>query len=249
MLSHHADDGDNKRLVTGESTKEAVNHCAGKAGMLRLHLWFLPRAFFSHGGHGCGGHPAFPAPSLVEGRCERQNSGAVRRGDAEVCLPSLRASASADAIQTVIRGSDSGLLRFARNDRVRGLLLSPSCPAKAGHPVRRGVSAQALTSLEYWVARSRLRQGFDEAASSRARRSFSEGGKPGDDSGVRGCLTIKSETHRTAQANATPRVNPSPSPPTRSPCASRRPSRRRSPARTGASRRGRRNHGWRRDRG
>jgi hypothetical protein len=128
------------------------------------------------------------------------------------------------------------------------VMFSPSCPAKAGHPVRRGVSAKARTSLEYWVALSRLRQGFDEAASSRARRSFREGGKPGDDSGVRGCLTIKSEALRTAQANATPRVNPSPSPPTRSPCASRRPSRRRSRGRTGSCRRGRRNHGWRRDR-
>jgi len=45
----------------------------------------------------------------------------------------------------------------------------------------RGPSAQALPSLEYWIARSRLRQGFDEAASPRARRSLGEGGKPGDD--------------------------------------------------------------------
>jgi hypothetical protein len=33
----------------------------------------------------------------------------------------------------------------------------------------------------YWIARSRLRQGFDGAIDLRARRSFSEGGKPGDD--------------------------------------------------------------------
>jgi hypothetical protein len=30
------------------------------------YLWFLPRAFYSHGGHGCGQHPAFPAPSLTQ---------------------------------------------------------------------------------------------------------------------------------------------------------------------------------------
>ncbi len=31
-------------------------------------LWFLPRAFHSHGGHGRGERPAFPAPSdLFEG--------------------------------------------------------------------------------------------------------------------------------------------------------------------------------------
>ena len=60
--------------------------------------------------------------------------------------------------------------------------LKLSSPAKAGDPVRRGFSVLSLTSLEYWVARSRLRQGYDEAEFS-ARRSFSEGGKPGDDTG------------------------------------------------------------------
>jgi hypothetical protein len=40
-----------------------------------------------------------------------------------------------------------------------------------------------LRPLEYWIARSRLRQGFAEATNSRARWSFSEGGKPGDDGG------------------------------------------------------------------
>jgi hypothetical protein len=29
-----------------------------------------------------------------------------------------------------------------------------SCPAHAGHPVRRGLPVKALTSLEYWIARS-----------------------------------------------------------------------------------------------
>ncbi|OSI63829.1 hypothetical protein BSZ22_29800 [Bradyrhizobium canariense] len=28
-----------------------------------------------------------------------------------------------------------------------------SCPAKAGHPVRRGASVQAQRSLEYWIVR------------------------------------------------------------------------------------------------
>jgi len=32
-----------------------------------------------------------------------------------------------------------------------------SCPAQAGHPVRRGSSAQSLLSLEYWIARLRGR--------------------------------------------------------------------------------------------
>jgi hypothetical protein len=31
----------------------------------------------------------------------------------------------------------------------------PSCPAHAGHPVRRGFSIPSLTSLEYWITRMR----------------------------------------------------------------------------------------------
>ncbi|MBB2738537.1 hypothetical protein ABIF44_007852 [Bradyrhizobium japonicum] len=57
--------------------------------------------------------------------------------------------------------------RCARNDgaRVIGVVLQVplSFPAKAGNPVRRGVSAQSQPSLEYWIARSRLRQGLRRA--------------------------------------------------------------------------------------
>src|ERR1700750_2841111 len=34
--------------------------------LIGSYLWFLPRAFFTHGGHGCGSHPAFPAPSVSD---------------------------------------------------------------------------------------------------------------------------------------------------------------------------------------
>ena len=40
---------------------------------------------------------------------------------------------------------------------------SLSSQAHAGDPVRRGFSAQALLPLEYWIARSRLRQGYAAA--------------------------------------------------------------------------------------
>ncbi len=52
----------------GEHEGHRKNHRAGKAGMHRSYLWFLPRAFFSHGGHGCGQHPVFPAPSVSDQR-------------------------------------------------------------------------------------------------------------------------------------------------------------------------------------
>jgi len=35
--------------------------------MSRLHLWYLPPAFFSQAGHGGGELPAFPAPSRLRG--------------------------------------------------------------------------------------------------------------------------------------------------------------------------------------
>ena len=38
--------------------------------------------------------------------------------------------------------------------RMRMHVPLPSCPANAWHPVRRGLSAQAVAALEYWIARS-----------------------------------------------------------------------------------------------
>jgi hypothetical protein len=55
-----------KKPVPEEITYKSSTHRAGKVGMSRLNLWFLPRAFYSHGGHGCGQHPTFPALSAVE---------------------------------------------------------------------------------------------------------------------------------------------------------------------------------------
>ena len=37
---------------------------------------------------------------------------------------------------------------------------------EGGYPVRRGFSVLSSASLEYWVVRSRLRQGYDEATNS-----------------------------------------------------------------------------------
>ena len=48
---------------------------------------------------------------------------------------------------------DARLGRYLRGGNAK--LFPPlSCSASTGHPVRRGLSAQALLSLEYWVARS-----------------------------------------------------------------------------------------------
>jgi hypothetical protein len=48
-------------------------------------------------------------------------------------------------------GTTAPAYRFAHagNETEPQSLLS--CPAKAGHPVRRGFSVQAAPSLEYWI--------------------------------------------------------------------------------------------------
>ena len=83
MLSHHAGDGGKQARLTGESSYKPQNHRAGKAGLSGSYLWFLPRAFFTHGGHGCERHPAFPAPSSIGEGSSFKPSGAMRRGPAE----------------------------------------------------------------------------------------------------------------------------------------------------------------------
>jgi hypothetical protein len=79
--------------------------------MSRLNLWYLPPAFFSLAGHGCGQRPAFPVPSVREGRFWQSSDAETRREKASSCLNTVIAS---EAIQSPER--DSGLLRFARND-------------------------------------------------------------------------------------------------------------------------------------
>ena len=55
--------------------------------MSQPNLWFLPRAFFPHGGHGGGELPVFPAPSLLKRASYQQSSdaNALREGD-RMCL-------------------------------------------------------------------------------------------------------------------------------------------------------------------
>ncbi len=48
----------------------------------------------------------------------------------------------------------AGVFEPARGVEGSNFKLSMSCPAKAGHPVRRGLSVLPPTSLEYWIARS-----------------------------------------------------------------------------------------------
>ena len=55
-----AGDGGKKARSPGRARSKPSNHCAGKAGCVRLNLWFLPRAYFTHGGHGYQSIPGLP---------------------------------------------------------------------------------------------------------------------------------------------------------------------------------------------
>ena len=60
-----ADDGDNKAWSPGRS-RISRNTIAQGRPVVRLVPVVLPRAFLLHADHGCGGHPAFPAPSVFD---------------------------------------------------------------------------------------------------------------------------------------------------------------------------------------
>ena len=74
----------------------------------------------------------------------------------QISIPSLRANGSARSAGRTISGSHN----------------SSSCPAKAGHPVRRGLSIRSLAPLEYWVARAMTAEGLARDTASRSRSTF-----------------------------------------------------------------------------
>ena len=75
-----------RKPVTGESTKETVNHRAGKAGMPPLDLYARVRTSFAYctRDRGCSVHPAFPAPSPQERTTNLQKLGRNAPRDREV---------------------------------------------------------------------------------------------------------------------------------------------------------------------
>jgi len=60
MLTHRAGDGGQKARCTEESAYKLVETVAQGRPVVRPILWYLPPAFFTQAGHGCGLHPAFP---------------------------------------------------------------------------------------------------------------------------------------------------------------------------------------------
>ena len=63
-LSRLTGDGGTQAWSPRRARRKPLKPLRREGRLFGSYLWFLPRAFHSHGGHGCGQHPAFPAPSL-----------------------------------------------------------------------------------------------------------------------------------------------------------------------------------------
>src|SRR5438067_8333898 len=78
----------------GRTRSSRSIHRAGNAGTPRLNLWYLPPAFFSQAGHGCGQRPAFPVPSVLKRAVLQHSSDATsapREGELMSATPILDA--------------------------------------------------------------------------------------------------------------------------------------------------------------
>ena len=82
-----AGNGDQKARRTGETTKQPLNHRAGKAGSFRLSLWFLPRAFCSHGGRGCQSALGLPCALRTHGGDDDGNASGLAAAGAYGAVP------------------------------------------------------------------------------------------------------------------------------------------------------------------
>jgi hypothetical protein len=85
-MTCHQVTGANKP-VPGESAEQSFTHRAGRAGSVRLNLWFLPRAIFPHGGHGPQSRPGLPCTlGMFKRVLLMMISGAAAPREVLVCL-------------------------------------------------------------------------------------------------------------------------------------------------------------------
>ena len=108
-LSSPALQGEHEAAV--KTTAQGMPDCSGLAcGQCRL-------LFLLQAGHGCGQHPAFPAPSYLSRAMSLQNSGKTCRGNAE--SPPLRCHAPLHAGHPVLQR------RLGLSTTVSGILDRP----------------------------------------------------------------------------------------------------------------------------
>src|SRR5882757_4369676 len=87
-LTRLADDGGNQAWSPGRSRISRNAIAQGRPDDPPVPV-VLPRAFFLHADHGCGGHPAFPAPSVISRAARSDNSDAFVPRDHGFTSPSV----------------------------------------------------------------------------------------------------------------------------------------------------------------
>ena len=120
-------DGGKKELVAGENAKETVKTIAqGRPDDPPVPV-VLPRAFCLHADHGCGGHPAFPAPSVL--------SRAVRFQQLGRFMPRERGPVSAIMSRPILRDAACRpplTMRSSQVARVQPLMVRAAEPRVSG---------------------------------------------------------------------------------------------------------------------
>ncbi len=103
--------------------------------------------YFLHTGHGCGGHPAFPAPSLFRGTRLQHQLGARcgLRARRRVFRHSGAMRQHIEPGMTASKYPTSRLQEFRIHLRENAPHSPQSSPAKAGDPVLRDISARSET--------------------------------------------------------------------------------------------------------
>src|SRR5882724_6438220 len=112
--------------------------------MIRLYLWFCRVHFFLHADHGCGGHPAFPAPSVRKRDIAMHAPDAIHAAGTRAFAALLRET---NATKTIIESLDC--FAVARNDAGESCL-----KIESENPVARSAP------MSYFVAEKRLSNEF-----------------------------------------------------------------------------------------
>jgi hypothetical protein len=112
-----ADDGGKKARSPGRARRKPLKPLRREGRVFRRTCGDYARVlyFICTRGCGCGAHPAFPAPSVIRGHKFLHDSGALRRGKANVCLNYSRHCEERKRRPAVARFASYGALGVRRS--------------------------------------------------------------------------------------------------------------------------------------
>ncbi|CCE11961.1 hypothetical protein BRAS3843_890007 [Bradyrhizobium sp. STM 3843] len=132
-----------ERRSPGRARSSRQNHRAGKAGAIRLSLWFLPRASCSHGGRGYQSMPGLPCTLFFRGserRCKTRTIRAAGRMTHMRCCP------AGDLKDEPMRVFDIALSHIPRRPRMRAIQYSSGRDSPNGLGVLDAPHARGMTT-------------------------------------------------------------------------------------------------------